>query len=154
MKVPELITICVAAYAAILSSLHEYRRIRDRHLKTKRRKLHNFVLQAMGTQREALVPDIDGIRFDLPSIDRKMRIAQKHWLSGTDAADEQLDGEILLVPAPEGRDARRAQKKQRRMGLPGLEDSDREQRITEILDDMVDAGRLRRRAPRMWSVDS
>lgn len=118
----------------------------------KRRKLHIFVLKAMAATPGALAPDVTGHQLDLASIDRKVQIAQRHHLFGSDIGEERLDGEVFMVPLPEGQQLGKLTRKQSKMGLPGIRDTDRQQKLEQILHDMVEAGRLRFHPPNSWSI--
>jgi len=115
----------------------------------KRRRLHIYVLKAMGRADGIVAPDLDGVRFDLASIDRKLLIAQRHEALG---GDEAIDDFILFAEEPETKQYRAALKKQEKKGLPGVHDADRRQKLENILHDMVEAGKLRFHPPSMWSV--
>jgi hypothetical protein len=115
----------------------------------KKRQLHIFVLKAMAASPGALAPDVAGHRFDLVSIDRKVQMAQRHQLLG----GEKLDGEILMVPLPERKQLGKQTRNQSKMGLPGIQDIDRLQKLEQILHDMVEAGRLRFCPPNSWSIN-
>lgn len=118
----------------------------------KRRKLHIFVSKAIATTPGALAPDVTDRQFDLASIDRKLQIAQRHQLFGSDMGEERLDGEVFMVPLPEDKALRKLARDQSKMGLPGIRDADRQQKLEQILHDMVEAGRLHFHAPNRWSI--
>jgi hypothetical protein len=147
-----MVTTCLALWGAILATFQEARRIYGKLVAKNRRKLHNFVLDAMGSSPRTLVPDIDGVRFDLASIDRKLQIFQRHQLLGTSPTDEEVDGAVLFAPLPERRDLQRKVKQQTKLGLPRINEIGRTQKVEKILDEMVEAGRLRRYPPRMWGI--
>jgi hypothetical protein len=117
--------------------------------KGKSRRLHIFVLKAIGRTDGIIAPDLTGHRFDLASIDRKLQISQQQQALG---GDETLDDFVLFGKEFDRKEYRQIFKKQAKLGLPGINDADRQQRIENILHDMVEANKLRFHPPNMWSV--
>lgn len=117
--------------------------------KSKHRRLHIYVLKAMGGAEGIVAPNLEGVRFDLDSINRKLLIAQRGEALG---GNEAIEDYILWAEEPDTTEYRNALKKQTKMGLPDVHDPRRLQRLENILHDMVDAGRLRFHPPNMWSV--
>jgi hypothetical protein len=117
--------------------------------KGKSRRLHIFVLKAIGRTPQVIAPDIIGHRFDLFSIDRNLRLAQLHEALG---GDEAIDDMVLFGQDLDRKEYQLVFKKQAKLGLPGLQDCDRQRKIENILHDMVEAGKLRFHPPNMWSV--
>jgi hypothetical protein len=124
----------------------------------KRRRRHLFVLQAMGTPPAArLSTNITGVRFDIASIDRLVRMEQLQRAHG---GKERLDDMTLMAwmmnraeDSPENRKASERQLHlQRKLGRPDIHAADREQRLEGILHDMVEANKLKFHPPNMWSV--
>jgi hypothetical protein len=82
----------------------------------KRRRLHVFVLKAMGRTDLVVAPDIIGHRFDLFSIDPNLRPAQQHEaLGGNDAIDDM----VLFGQELDRKEYRRVFKKQAKAGTAG-----------------------------------
>ena len=96
-----------------------------------------------------MAPDLTGHRFDLASIDRRILIAQQYEALG---GDEAIDGIVLFGQDLDREEYKQVFKKQAKLGLPGVRDPNRQQRIEAILHDMVEAGKLRFHPPNMWSV--
>jgi hypothetical protein len=117
--------------------------------KGKSRRLHIFVLKAMGRTDLVVALDIIGHRFDLFSIDRNLRLAQQHEALG---GDEAMDNMALFGQDLDRKEYQLVFKKQAKLGLPGLGDCDRQQKLENILHDMVEVGKLRFHPPNMWSV--
>ena len=85
--------------------------------KSKSRRLHIYVLKAIGHHEGVFAPRLDGVRFDIASIERKLRIVQvRDAAGGVDATDDFL----LFGAVPETKDFQKKLKKQIEMGLPGL----------------------------------
>lgn len=117
--------------------------------KGKHRRLHIYVLKAMGRAQGIGARDLEGVRFDLASIDRNLLLTQRQEAVG---GDEAIRDYLLWADAPDTKQVRAVAKRHLKMGLPGIHDADRQQRLEGILHDMVDAGRLRFHPPNMWSV--
>jgi hypothetical protein len=115
----------------------------------KRRRLHIFVLKAIGRTGGIVAPDLTGHRFDLASIDRLLLIAQLNEALGGDQRIEEI---MVLFEDPDTKEYHRKWKQQVKLGLPGRRDADRMQKLEQILHDMTEAGKLRFHPPNMWSV--
>jgi hypothetical protein len=96
-----------------------------------------------------VAPDLTGIQFDLASIDLKLLNAQKHEALG---GEEGVDDLALFRQDFDLDSYQQVFRKQAKLGVPGIRDVDRQQKIESILDDMVEAGILRFHPPDMWSV--
>src|ERR1022692_3117050 len=101
--------------------------------KGKSRRLHIFVLKAIGRTDGIMAPDLTGHRFDLASIDRRILIAQQYEALG---GDEAIDGIVLFGQDLDREEYKQVFKKQAKLGLPGVRDPNRQQRIEAILHDI------------------
>jgi hypothetical protein len=79
-------------------------------------------------------------------------MAQRHELIGSDVANERLDGEVFMAPLPDDKQAGKATRNQSKIGLPGIWDTDRQQKLVQILHDMAEVGWLRFHPPNSWSI--
>jgi len=115
---------------------------------TRRKQRHRYVLKAMTTEPNRLVaPEPGSVRYDLASIDRRLYIAQMGEALGDVPLfhDEPIPPQKLKAYNAE-------LKRQRKLGLPDPKDPERQQKVEELLNEMVDDNLLAFHPPNMWAV--
>jgi len=115
---------------------------------TRRKQRHRYVLKAMTADPNRLVaPEPGSVRYDLASIDRRPYIAQMNEALGNVPLfhDEPL-------PADKEKEYEAVLKRQRKLGLPAPRETDRERKVEELLNEMVDDNLLAFHPPNMWAV--
>ena len=114
----------------------------------RRKQRHRYILKAMTTEPNRLVaPEPGLVRYDLASIDRRLYIAQMSDALG----DVPLFHDEPIPPQCEEA-YKTALKRQRKLGLPDPKDPARQQKVEELLNEMVDDGVLAFHPPNMWVV--
>jgi hypothetical protein len=115
---------------------------------TRRKQRHRYVLKAITTEPDTLLAAEPGsVRYDLASIDRRLYIAQMSEALG----DVPLFHDEPIPPEKE-KAYRDALKRQRKLGLPDPKDPERQQKVEELLNEMVDNNLLGFHPPNMWVV--
>jgi hypothetical protein len=94
-----------------------------------------------------LAPEPGSVRYDLASIDRRLYIAQM----GEALGDVPLFHDEPIPPQKE-KAYNDALTRQRKLGLPDPKDPERQQKVEDLLNEMVDDNLLAFHPPNMWAV--
>jgi hypothetical protein len=134
----------------IVSAFQVWSRQAERADSTKRKGQYIFILKAITRLPEGhLLPPIQHPRFDLHTIESRVRIAQY------EEATKMHDGsDMALMPTPEEEQAFAGELRtvEEHYGLPSVHDPNREEKIEAILHRMVDDNKLRFHPPNFWSI--
>jgi hypothetical protein len=92
-----------------------------------------------------LLPPAQHPRFDLDTIESRVRIAQYEAAIGEGIG-------LLPTPEEEQRITGELRNVEKRYGLPSVRDPERSKKMETILHEMVNDNRLRFHPPNMWSI--